>query len=228
MIHVRNFAQQLYGPRILSGSLCPDSQHHSAGRTSSRSPALPASCPGSNDVPDILGGVTELAACHARTQAVVADADSILDDGISKVIVSLGHGSDKYADALLVAQICNVVLHPNDGSVETQGDLPAAWWQMIGDGVLDHLQELLLRVGGPDRQSMQQLDHEAGKALEGPRNAHRGTDLNQNASRGVDVDLELPSLVDRGVQQGQQTLAARSAESQLWPSVEQTRIIPDG
>ena len=37
---------------------------------------------------------------------------------------------------------------------------------MIGDGVLDDLEQLFLRIGGANREPMQELDHETSKSLE--------------------------------------------------------------
>lgn len=77
---------------------------------------------------------------------------------------------------------------------------------MIGDGVLDDLEQLFLRVGGADREPMQQLDHQAGEALEGSWNAHCRTDLDQDALDCLDIDLELSGLVDGGIEQGEEAL----------------------
>lgn len=66
---------------------------------------------------------------------------------------------------------------------------------MVGDGILDYFQELLLRVGGSYGQPMEQLDHESGKSLEGPGYPHGGTDLDENAFGSVDEDLKFARLV---------------------------------
>ena len=47
---------------------------------------------------------------------------------------------------------------------------------------------------------MKELHHETGKSLEGSRDADGGRDLDQHAFGGVDVDLELSSLVDGRVE----------------------------
>ena len=67
---------------------------------------------------------------------------------------------------------------------------------MVGDWILDYLEELLLRVCGADRKPVEELDHETGETLEGTRDSYRRAHFDENASRGVDVNLELPSLVD--------------------------------
>lgn len=79
---------------------------------------------------------------------------------------------------------------------------------MVGDGILDDTQELLLRVGGANRQTVQQLDHQTSKAFESSRNANRGRHLNQDTFGGVDVNLKFASLVDRRVEQGEKTLVS--------------------
>lgn len=55
---------------------------------------------------------------------------------------------------------------------------------------------------------MQQLHHETGEALERPGNAHRRRNLDQDALGRLDVNLQLPRLVDGGVKERQEALAA--------------------
>ena len=50
------------------------------------------------------------------------------------------------------------------------------------------------------------MDHETGEALEGTRNADGGRDLDENALCGVNENLKLAGLVDRGVQERQKAL----------------------
>lgn len=50
---------------------------------------------------------------------------------------------------------------------------------------------------------MEQLDHQAGEALEGARDANGRRDLDQHALGGGYVDLQSASLVDGGVEQSQ-------------------------
>lgn len=102
---------------------------------------------GSDDIPDILGGVAEATARDTRTQAVVADTDLVVDKGVGKRVVTLGHGPHKDTDAILGADVGNVIPHPHHGCIEAEGHLPTSRGKMIGDGVLDHLEKLLLRVG---------------------------------------------------------------------------------
>ena len=60
---------------------------------------------------------------------------------------------------------------------------------MVGNGVLDDFEELLLRGGGADGQFVQELDHQTSEALESTRDAHGRRDLDEDALCGVDVDL---------------------------------------
>jgi hypothetical protein len=53
---------------------------------------------------------------------------------------------------------------------------------------------------------MKQLNHETGETLEGTWDSNCGADFDKNAFGGVDVNLELPSLVDRGVEECQKAL----------------------
>lgn len=59
---------------------------------------------------------------------------------------------------------------------------------------------------------MKQLDHQTRKTFERPRNAHGRRDFNQNAFGSMDVDLELSCLVDRGIEEGQETLLDSQCE----------------
>lgn len=70
---------------------------------------------------------------------------------------------------------------------------------MVGDGVCDNLQQLLLRVDGADREAVEKLYHKTSETLKGTWNAYRGADFDQNAFGCVNVDLELAGLVDRRV-----------------------------
>lgn len=96
------------------------------------------------DTPNILRSVTEFAAGNAGTEVEVADTDAIILDGIGKIIVALGHSADKDCDALVLIEAPDVVAQAHNLSIETESDLPAVGWQVIGDGVFDDLDQLLL------------------------------------------------------------------------------------
>ena len=113
----------------------------------------------SDDVPHFLGGMAEFAAGNACAQTVVADTDRVVLEGVGEIIMALGHGTDKDTHALVGSQSLEVVPGPDDGCLVTEGHLPAIGGQVIGDGVLDHLEQLLLRVRGADGETVQKLDH---------------------------------------------------------------------
>ena len=159
-----------------------------------------------NDVPDFLGGMAESTAGDTGTQTEVADTDGVVLELVCKGIVALGHGTDKNADALLGSEVGNVVAHTNDGRVETEGDLAAIGREVVGDGVLDDFQELFLRCGGADGQSMKKLDHQTGETLEGTGNADSRADFDQDTLCCVNVNLKLASLVERRVEEGKEAL----------------------
>lgn len=164
------------------------------------------------NVPGVLGRVAELAAGHARRETEVADGDLLVDELVGEGIFALGHGAHEDADALLGAHALDPVPHPHHLGVEAERDLAAVGRQVVGDGVLDDAQQLLLRRRRPNREAVQQLDHQTGEALEGTGNADGGRDLNQDALGRVDVDLQFASLVDGRVKQGKETLG-RLAQS---------------
>lgn len=78
---------------------------------------------------------------------------------------------------------------------------------MIRDRILDYSQQLFLGVGGTDRESVEELDHQTSKPLERSGNANGGVHFNQDPLRRMDVDLELARLVDGGVEESEETLA---------------------
>lgn len=87
---------------------------------------------------------------------------------------------------------------------------------MVRDRVLNDLQELLLGRGRLDGETVKELDHETGESLEGTWDTDGGADFDEDSFGGVDVDLQLASLVDWRVKkrkealgQSQQKLANR-------------------
>lgn len=62
-----------------------------------------------DDIPDILGSMAKLAASNTGTQRVIADTNGIILELVGERIISLGHGSDEDANALLGSQILNVI-----------------------------------------------------------------------------------------------------------------------
>jgi hypothetical protein len=159
-----------------------------------------------DDVPDLFSSVTEPAAGDTSTQTEVADTDGIVLELVCEGVVALGHGTDEDANALLGCEVGNVVAHADDGGVETEGDLAAVGREVVGDGVLDDLQQLLLRRSGADGQSVKELDHQTGEALKCTGNADGRADFDQDTLCCVDVDLEFAGLVERRVEEGEETL----------------------
>lgn len=74
---------------------------------------------------------------------------------------------------------------------------------MVSNGILDDVDQLLLRSSRSDGQPVQQLNHETGKPLKGSRNAHRRADLDQDVLLRVDINLQFAGLVDRRVKEGE-------------------------
>ena len=150
--------------------------------------------------------MTELAASNTSRQAEVTNTDRIILERIGKVIASLRHGTNEHANALLLAEILDVVSDADDGGVETQRHLAAVGGQVVGDGVLDDFKEFFLRRGGADGEAVEQLDHETGEALEGSGDADSGADFDEDALCGRDVDLESAGFVDGRVEEGEEAL----------------------
>lgn len=164
------------------------------------------------DVPSVFGRVAELAAGHARRETEFADGDLLIDKLVGKGVFALGHGTHEDTDALLGAHALDPVPDAHHLGIVTERDLAAVGRQVVGDGVLDDAQQLLLRRGRPNRKAVQQLYHQTGEALKSTGNADGGRDLNQDAFGRVDVDLQFASLVDRRVKKGKETLC-RLAQS---------------
>lgn len=150
--------------------------------------------------------MAELAASDTGAQAVIADTDGLVFELVGKVVLSLGHGADEDTDAFGGGQGVDVVPYTDDIGVETQSDLSAIRWEVVGDGVLDDLQQLFLGVDRSNGEAMEQLDHETRKALEGSRDSHGRADLDQDALGGVDEDLQFAGLVDGRVEESEKTL----------------------
>jgi len=53
---------------------------------------------------------------------------------------------------------------------------------------------------------VEKLDHQTGESLEGTWYADRWADFDEHALGGMDVDLKLACLVDRGIEEGKETL----------------------
>jgi hypothetical protein len=155
--------------------------------------------------------MTELAACHTGAEIEVADTDGIVFELVRKVVLALGHGSNEHSDALLRAQALDVITYPHDLGVKTESNFPAIGRKMISDGVLDDLDELLLRSSGTDLMPVKELNHETSKSFERPRDSDSWADFDQNVLCGMDIDLKPSGFVDWGIEEGEQTLPETSA-----------------
>jgi hypothetical protein len=80
---------------------------------------------------------------------------------------------------------------------------------VVGNRVLDDLEQLLLGIGRANGQTVQQLDHQTGETLECAGNANGGVDFDQDTLGGVDENLQAASLVDRGVEESEKALYRR-------------------
>jgi len=154
--------------------------------------------------------MAKFTACHTCTQTVVADTDGVIFEGVGKVIVTLGHGTNEDANALVGTQRLDVVGGPHHRSLETESHLPAVGGKMVRDGVLDNLQQLLLGVCRADRQPVKELNHQTGEPLESSGNTDGGVHFNQNPFGGVNVNLQSSGLVDGRVKEGQEALQVKT------------------
>jgi hypothetical protein len=161
-----------------------------------------------NDVPNVFSSMAELAACYAGAEAVVADTDGVVLVFISKVVSSFCHCANEDAYAFLGTEGLNVVFDSDHWALETHGHLSAVWWQVICNWIFDDSQQLLVRSRRADGMTLQELDHQAGKALEGAGNANRRIDLDQDTLGCVNVYLQLAGLVDWRVEECEKTLRA--------------------
>lgn len=119
-----------------------------------------------HNVPDIFSRVTELAASNTSRQRVVADGDFLVNKRIGEVILTLSHSANEDTDAILGIHSFNILTNLDKWRIETQSNLAAIGRQVVSDGVLDHSKQLLVRVGGADGQTVQELHHQTGKSLE--------------------------------------------------------------
>lgn len=153
------------------------------------------------NVPHVLRPVTKLTTCHTRAQRVVTHTNLLINPSICKIILSLRHCAHYHANALPIAQALYILPHIRDGSLPAQRHLSAIWRQVLQYRVLYNPEQLLARRGRADAQLMQQLHHQTRESLERAWDAHSWVDLDENALRRLDVDLELASFVDWGVEE---------------------------
>ncbi len=166
-------------------------------------------CSGLDDVPRIFAGVAKFAASHTGTETVVTDTDGFVLERVGKVVFPFGHGADEDTDALRRTEGVDVISDPDDVGVETEGNLATVRGEVVGDGVFDDLEQLLLRVDRADGKSVQELDHETREPPERSRNTHGRAHFDEHAFCRVDVNLQSAGFVDRRVEEREETLCAK-------------------
>lgn len=72
----------------------------------------------SDDVPHILGRMAEFAASNTGAEAVIADADRLVLEGVREIVFALGHRTDKDAYAFSGTKGLDVIFDSNDFSIE--------------------------------------------------------------------------------------------------------------
>lgn len=169
--------------------------------------------------------MAELAAGNASRETVVTDSNLLVYEFVGEIIRALGHGTNKDANALRWFKVLDIVSRSHDLFVKTEGNLAAVRREMVCDGVLNDAQQLLLRVCGSDGQTVEKLNHQTSKTFEGPGNSNGWGNLNENALRSVDVDLQLASLVDRGIEKGKQALCQYGTVSMLNADLIRRRLV---
>lgn len=84
--------------------------------------------------------MAELAAGHARTEAIIADTDRVVLETVGEVVPAFRHGPDEHAHALFRAQIRNVVPDPYDRRVEAERNFPTIRRKVLRHGIFDDLE----------------------------------------------------------------------------------------
>ena len=100
-----------------------------------------------NDAPYVFSRMAEFAASNAGTKAPVADTDRVVFEVIREIIIALCHGSNEDCDAFVLVQTMNVIPHANNLGLEAESDLTAVRGQVVGDRILDDLNQFFLRSG---------------------------------------------------------------------------------
>ena len=99
--------------------------------------------------------MAEFTACHAGTQAVIADTDGVVFEEIRKVVISFGHGSYKNTDAFVRTETRNVIADSDNLCLKRECNFATVVWKVVRDRVLDNFEKLLLRRCRSDGQTMQ-------------------------------------------------------------------------
>jgi len=97
------------------------------------------------DIPDIFGRMAEFTAGNAGAEVEIADGDAVVFDVVGKVIIALGHGTHEDGNALALPEPSDVVADTHHFRVEAKRHFTAMGRKVIGNGVFDHFNQLLLR-----------------------------------------------------------------------------------
>lgn len=98
--------------------------------------------------------MAELTARNAGTETVVAETDRVVLEAVREIIITFCHRTHKYTYALLGAQVAYVILDSNHFGFKAESDFATVGWEMICYRILDHLEQLFLRIGRSDTQAM--------------------------------------------------------------------------
>src|SRR5690606_37003045 len=102
---------------------------------------------------------------------------------------------------LILVEALNVFSNVENWGFPTESNLAAVWWKVLSDGVLDNTEEHFGGCGGSDGEFVKELNHKTCETLECTRNAYGGVDLHKDTFGGLNVNLELSSLVEWGIQE---------------------------
>lgn len=164
--------------------------------------------------------MAELAARDAGAQAETAHADAVhgaadlaATHGF-EIVLALGHGAHEDGAALPVAEAPHVLCRADDGRLCRERRLAAPRGEVARDGAGHDLEQFLRGGGGADGEAVEELDHQAGEALERAGEADGGADGDERVVGGGDVDLEEAGFVEGGVEEGEEALL-REGRDQL-------------
>lgn len=150
--------------------------------------------------------MAEFAACNAGTKIELADSYAVVFDVVGEVIVALCHGTNEDCYAFALVEPRDVVTYTYNLCVEAECDLATVRWEVVGNRILDHLDELLLGVDGPNLVLVQKLNHQTSESLERTRDADSRADSYEHILGGLNVDLELARFVDWRIEESEQAL----------------------
>jgi hypothetical protein len=150
--------------------------------------------------------MTEFAAGNTGTKAVVAYADRLVLESVGEIVFALRHGADKDTNALIGVKRIDIISHSNDIGVETQSDLATFGREMISDWIFDDFEQFLLGIDRPNRQLVQQLNHQSSKSFECAWDADCRTDFDENTFGRMNIDLQSSSFVDGRIEKSEKAL----------------------